>query len=706
MIRYALTIFLGACLLFQVQPLIGKHILPWFGGVPAVWTTCMLFFQSLLLVGYAYAHCMTLWLRPRAQCATHLVVLLISGALLPIAPAAAWKPTDSSFPIARILLLLLVSVGGPYLVLASTSPLLQSWFSKTHPGRSPYRLYSLSNAGSLLGLCAYPFLVEWMWTLQVQINVWSSLYGLYLVLCGFCALDLWREGQKEVGPAAKPDHNRIDTPLGNQSAPSSPNLFDMVLWLALSTCGSVMLLATTNRMCQDVASIPFLWVLPLGLYLLSFIVLFGREELYSRSWFSLAMMLAVGVEVVLRFYTLSLGISLQIALNSFVLTVVCFVCHGELVHLKPSARHLTLFYLTMSAGGALGGILVTIGAPLLFSEYYEFSIGLGASMVLLLVTYRRDHWKTLTGEEKQKQRWRLALYGLAVVIVTVGSMWSLSVAMDKPGVEQLTRLRNFYGSLKVERRDGQDEQLSRVVMAHGNTIHGMQFEKEEKHQIPTLYYTYNSGVGVAIQHHPRRSENRPLRIGMVGLGAGTLCCYARQGDFLCFYEIDPLVVKLSREYFTFQEDAIRRGADVKVLLGDARIVMERQAAKGERQEFDILVVDAFTSDAIPLHLLTRECFELYFQHLKPSGILAVHISNRHLDLRPVVKAASLRGNCEVAWIVEESGEFAIGSEWGLVTRNTTFLADPTVQLASQTWDDELPLLELTDDYSTLFQLLR
>ncbi len=706
MIRYCVTIFLSAFLLFQIQPLIGKYILPWFGGTPAVWTACMLFFQTLLVVGYAYAHGMAR-LRPRTQMIVHIAALIVTALLLPITPGAEWKPVDASNPTGRIFLLLLVSVGGPYVLLSSTAPLLQSWFGRVEPGRSPYRLYALSNAGSLLGLFAYPFLVEPTLAIGNQTWMWSMAYAAFLCMCTLCALDLWNtssgSGSRETsGPRTLTSSATDERPL---------SISAILLWLALSACGSIMLLATTNKMCQDVASVPLLWVLPLGVYLLSFIVMFGHEDWYSRRWYGIGMLLAVAAAGVLAMNNVSLGLVTQVMLLTFILAMCCFLCHGELVQLKPSARHLTVFYVTIAVGGALGGVLVSLVAPLAFVGYYEFNFGLVACIGLLLLQFRRQRWAGLTGWPLRKEHLKTAAAAVVVSVVMLGSMWNLSAATSGGNSKVLAMSRNFYGSVRVLRRDRQDPRLDRIVMAHGNTIHGVQFQSPDKRGTPTMYYSPDSGVGLAIRQHPEFVKHqRPLRVGIIGLGAGTLCCYAREHDVYRYYEIDPLISQFAEEHFTFLSDARQRGADVQTWLGDARIVMERQLADDQPQQFDVLVVDAFSSDAIPLHLLTVECFDLYRRHLAADGVLAVHVSNRHLDLRPAVRSLAIADE-QALWVkvdcdaeqLRRAGDTASVSEWILLTHNEQFANDAAVQAAHKPWPQNLPTVRLTDSFSSLFR---
>ena len=716
MTRYCLTIFLSAFLLFQVQPLIARYILPWYGGSPAVWTTCMLFFQSLLLLGYAYAHGIVRWWTPRVQCVMHSAALVATLFVLPIAPRSEWKPTEAADPTWHILLLLSLCVGAPYVLLSSTTPLIQSWFSRTHAASSPYRLYALSNVGSLLGLLTYPLLVERFMPLELQANLWSVSYAVFAVLCVASAVQLLLPGATSVTRSWQVDagHNlRADqTP----ACAKTPGVAVALLWLSLACCGSVILLATTNVMCRDVASVPFLWVLPLALYLLSFIVCFDREQWYKRDLFGVLLIASVSVHVALCYYRPETSVWLQIAHFSFLLTVCCFICHGELVRLKPAARFLTHFYLSVSAGGALGGVLVTLVAPAVLPDYYELNAAIGACVVLLLLMYRLDRWQGMDGVTLRADIRITAGAGVIALIAVALITWAM-VSGTTSGVSGsiISMKRNFYGVLKVYSRFADTPENCQIIMAHGTTVHGFQFQDKRKRQVPTSYYARQSGIGVAIDNHPQYvAGQRPIRLGVIGLGTGTLACYARAGDYVRFYEIDPAVVELSDKHFTFQQDARRRGADVEVYLGDARIVMERQLARGATEQFDILAVDAFSSDAIPVHLLTWECFEVYARHVKQDGVIAFHVSNRHLDLAPVVRKLAERGRRQSLLMrlrptpsEDKLPTSAAGaSDWILVTNNDQFIHNTVVQDAHTPWrPDAWPPVLWTDDFSNLFQVL-
>ena len=708
MVRFGVAIFLSAFLLFQVQPLMGKYILPWFGGGPAVWTICLLFFQVFLLMGYTYAHLGSSILTPRMLAVVHLVLLAASLLLLPIAPSSGLlEPGPEDAPTRQILTLLVLTVGPAYFLLSSTGPLMQRWFSNSFPGRSPYRLYALSNAGSLLGLLSYPFLVEPLLALENQIAVWSGAYLAFVVCSGWSAVraGLWRGA--ELRPAedgAAPDSSRegVLTAGISELHDEPPTATTVLLWLGLSAMGSAMLLATTNQMCQDVAAVPFLWILPLAIYLLTFILCFGHESRYDRRWFGLL----VGVMVPLALVMMVLGpeapLVNHLVVYSLTLFACCMVCHGELVKTKPHPRHLTLFYLTVAAGGALGGVAVALIAPQVFTGFWEFPAAMAGSAALTLVAwYRARAWKPYLN----RPYWILApMTGMAFAVVT-----SLILIAVGTGHEAVVRSRNFYGVLRLT-RESYGDQDERLVLTNGRVLHGSQFVEEEKRSWPTAYYGRQSAIGLAMEHHPRRlaaqSEERRLRVGVVGLGAGTIAALARPGDYIRFYEINPDVVTIAERYFTFLKDT---PAVVEVVTGDARVQMEAEVARNQPQSFDILAVDAFSSEAIPIHLLTRECLDTYWWHVRPEGLLLFHISNESLNLEPVVRGLARQSNRRALYIPNE-GDTAQGvstASWMLLTSNRDFLDLAEVQRATKPPPDpQAPPLLWRDDFASLWQVLR
>jgi hypothetical protein len=703
MLRYAASIFLGAFLLFQVQPLIARYILPWFGGTPAVWTTCMLFFQLLLLLGYLYAHLVISRLKPRAQAIVHSLVLVASIATIvlmavawgtPIVPTAAWKPQTSDLPVLRILMLLGVAVGLPYLVLSTTSPLLQAWFSRTQAGASPYRLYTLSNAGSLLALLTYPVLVEPHLALRAQAGMWSWAFVAYALMAIYCAAVLWRLNPS---PDPKPEESEASPA---DAAP--PTTWLKVLWIALPAGASTLLLATTNQLSQDIAVVPFLWILPLGLYLLSFILCFDNEKWYSRRAYMIAMTVALPVMAYVMLKGIEFPIVAQAGVYAAVLFICCMVCHGELVALKPSPKYLTSFYLAISIGGALGGLFVGIVAPLIFNSYWELQIALVfcAAVGIGVLLYHKQPWAPLSKPLG-------AVFGLAAVVILAAPVYNDRDTTVLPG----SRSRNFYGILQVEEFSKGDAAKARYVLRHGRIWHGWQFLNPARRRLATSYYGTNSGVGLAIACHPRRLSPNPadrsLRIGIVGLGTGTLATYGRPGDYLRFYEINPAVPKLSDPgaFFTYLGDC--RGK-VDIAMGDARISLERELAQHDPQRFDVLALDAFSSDSIPIHLLTLECMKIYLAHMRDSdGIIAVHISNRCLDLRPVVYKLAEALNLSAA-LISAPGvtDVSYHSDWVLLSRDPAELAYPDIAAAT-TKPTDLPKVGVwTDDYHNLFQIIK
>lgn len=716
-VDFALAVFLGAFLIFQVQPLMGKYILPWFGGAPAVWTTCMLFFQAMLFAGYCYAHFSVSRLTRSQQGLLHGGLLLATLVLLPIIPSSDWKLVDAEqTPTLRILLLLLTAVGGPYLILSATAPLLQSWYHAAG-GKSPFRLYALSNIGSLLALVSYPIAIETNFNSATQAMVWSGTYAGYALLCGWCALQ-WkkRAGQPAEDLTSEPSSADFDATEGSpKTAGSEPAIqaistLQVILWLCLSACGSLMLLATTNELCQDVAPIPFLWVLPLALYLLTFVICFEHERWYHRDFWGVCLIVGViGACVVhlSKANVQSIPISVLIFVYAFVLFVTCMTCHGELTKLKPHASQLTLFYLAVSLGGVLGGLFVALVAPAVFDRFHEFPLGIILTCVLAVAT-RRFEDASATG----KDPWRAVLIpATSLSILAAISAVCLTVATG-PNETLLEARRNFYGTLRVTRMDVDEPQKASRSLAHGSTVHGKQYEAEEKKGIATTYYSRGTGVAYAVESHPIRENGGKLNVGVIGLGCGTLSSYMSEGESLTYFEIDRTVLEMADKYFTFNQDARRRGANISVDIGDGRLLLQRKSDAGESYQFDLLVVDAFSSDAIPVHLLTQQCFELYWQHVKPNGILAIHISNRHLDLSPVVRTLAARFEKSAvlfqnALLRDARREHGQASDWVLVTSNDEFMEKAKQDDAYSPWkQDTFTQILWTDSFSNLLQVLR
>lgn len=744
---YALTIFLSAFLLFQVQLIMGKYVLPWFGGTPAVWNTCMLVYQVLLLAGYAYAFAMANRVDGRGQVRIHVALLAFSLAVIavlgflwktPLTPGAGWKPESGGQPVWQITVLLGATIALPFFVLSTTGPLLQSWFGRTHAGRSPYRLYALSNLGSLLGLVSYPFLIERWLPLEQQAWVWVAAYAVFVAACGGTAWLVARAGGGSVPPTATSDP-------GHEPAPS---LDQRVLWLALAACASVMLLGTTNLLTQEIAVIPFLWVLPLCLYLLTFIVCFDSDRWYRREVFHPLYFAAALGALALLSRGPGAAVTAQLVGCSLALLAVCMVCHGELVRMKPSARHLTSFYLTIAAGGALGGIFVVLVAPRIFTFVWEFQLGLVGAGALLIAVLLRDQtswlhrtpwWATglvllgvialpqIRGVSSAAWWGPLALgqnYSVVVVAaIAVGALVLMS-PLAKTGARADARLfagclavavfalgyvaymqqatwhkgiyhaRNFFGVKSVlQDRNG-------LWFKHGATLHGLQPRPQKFRQEPTLYFMRKAGIGLLLDHYPRPAQGG-LRVGVVGLGIATLAAYAREGDYYRYYEIDPQVSALSlgpKPMFTFLRES--KGT-WDLAMGDARLELEREQERGKPGEFDILVLDAFASDSVPVHLLTREAIELYLRHLRgPDSVLAFNVTNRHVDLAPLLQR--IAREYKLGFVLLERPS----SRWVLMSANENRLKIPEASPYVRPVPYREQLRLWTDNFSNLFDVLR
>lgn len=722
MSAYVIAVFLSSFLVFLVQPLVGKYILPWFGGSPGVWTACLLFFQLMLVAGYAYAHLLTTWLHRSRQVIAHLLVLGLSLLFLPMIPSSTWRSATVEHPTGAILALLGFTVGPLYLVLAASAPLLQSWFSVSFPNRSPYRLYAVSNVASLGALLSYPFALERALYLRQQCHFWSLLYlafALAIGICGFVVHKKWKAGsaaQVLSGSANLPPLQplSVETPTSQTDESRSPSVLDSMLWLVLSACGTIMLMATTNQITQDVVPVPFLWILPLSLYLLTFIICFDRPGWYVRDVYIWLFVVSLILLVIRSYIHQQLQVHWQIAAYSLNLFAACMCCHGELVARRPVPQKLTHFYLSVAIGGALGGCAVALAAPMVFNDFHEFVMGNIAIILLLLVCGRITDIEQLVRRHGKK---RAVVVGMAAAMSVGGLLVAVSsVANDlrNGNGSFLVSARNFYGVIKVQKNDTDQPSQARILMSHGTTMHGWQFLDDRKARTPTSYYEYDGGVGKAILKHPKRQSDTPMKIGVIGLGVGTLSAYARPRDEVVFYEINPLVIQLCEAYFSFIRLAKADGASITVHLGDARLLMEQELNKNGSRRFDVLVVDAFTSDSIPMHLLTRECFDLYWQHLAPDGVLAVHVSNRHVNLQPVVYQHAHRRQVPALLVKrtkdpsKQTDAAVTPSEWVLMTTDTSL----TCQLRNIEGVTELDgqrhgnLPEWTDNYSSLWGVLR
>ena len=713
MAYFAICIFLSAFLLFQVEPMIAKLILPWFGGSSAVWSTVVLFFQVLLTGGYAYAD----WLlrKTRRREIFHLVLLGVSLVLMvvlgfvwksPITPSANWKPLGSDSPIWGIFRLLFISVGLPYFLLSSNSPLIQAWFDRTYPEKTAYRSYALSNLGSLLGLVTYPVLVEPYLTLSWQGRIWSIVYVLYAGLAAYGAVKALRVRTGGLYPiAVASDSAAASLPEG-----SRPGVKQYILWVALAATASILLLAVTSEITQEVAVIPFLWVLPMTIYLLTFVLAFSGERWYSRQIYLLLFFASSLLAGWALANSDNLSVFAQIGIYGLVLFSACMVCHGELYRMRPHPVHLTSFYLMVSVGGAMGGALINFVAPYIFRGFWELPLGLALCWLVFLVV-------TLNSKSTMPKRWVfIANEVLLLSALVIASVRSYQLIRSDLGNDLLIQ-RNFYGVLRVREKDfyavipipleGRNiTAYHRFALIHGVTIHGYQFHDDTLRDLPTSYYGKNSGAGLAILNDPNRGKG--MRVGVLGLGVGTLAQYGQPGDVYRFYEINPAVIRLAEGengYFSFLADS---RAKVEVIPGDARLSMEQELAAGRLQNYDVLAVDVFSSDSIPVHLLDEEAFQVYLQQLSPQGILAIHISNRRLDLVPVVwTLANHFGLARVLINDPGNGVITYPSSWILLANEPALLANPVIASRAESMDNYLSHVRLwTDDYNNLFQILK
>lgn len=693
---FGVVIFASAFLLFQAEPLIAKILLPRFGGAAEVWIVCLLFFQVTLLLGYWYADFLAARVSAGMQGRIHTGLLVVSVLSLPILSRSVWRASTGDDPVIHILIVLTVSVGLPYFLLSSTSPLLQAWYTRAHAGSIPYRFYALSNSGSMLALLSYPVAIEPSFVTRRQAIGWSVAYGVVAVLCAAVALR-WRDDSVAIAPSRE----------GAPEIPDTASWKTRTLWVALAACGSALLLAITNHITQNIAAVPLLWVIPLSVYLLSYILCFERAAWYPRGLFLRLLGIALGSMT----YALSpsfaaLPIKVSLPLYSGGLFICCMFCHGELARLKPNPSQdsslVTGFYLMCALGGAIGAVFVALIAPHVFRGYYELQVSLAACVVLVVMVNYRD-----PAGQSYKGKWQPAWIVLTAVAVAI--IASLGVTIHEQGKDVRLTLRNFYGVLRVidtsdsNAASNENPQASGAaprfrVLMNGTIKHGMQFLAPELRRRPTSYYGPNSGIGVALQSAERRG---PLHVGVIGLGAGTIAVYGRAGDRETFYEINPLDVRVANQEFTFLRDSPAR---IEIVMGDARLSLERQPP----QRFDVLAIDAFSGDSIPVHLLTRQAFELYFRHVKSDGVIAVHVSNQFLDLEPVVEAAASALDKE-ALSISNGDDYPDGifaTNWILVGNPEAFaeqpeLADAGAQLTASRRD-----VLWTDDYSSLFKILK
>lgn len=693
---YAVAIFLGSFLLFLVEPMAAKRLVPLLGGSAAVWTTCLVFFQSALLAGYLCAHWMATRLRRRLQ-ATVFTGLLLACILQVVLVLRANLEASTDSPILSVFRLLALLIGLPFLTLSATNPLLQDWYARggTTENASaipPYRLFALSNFGSLLALVIYPWIIEPRFSLREQGILWFSGFAVFALACTGIS---WFKAAKDRSGSAV-----IEAPVSGGQKEEKPRVWHRILWLLLACCGSLLLCAMTTHLSQNIAAIPLLWIVPLLMYLLSFIVAFSRGE-WMPGFFRFripVLNMSVGrfILVGLTFVTLGglvymldesmayIPLIVAVPLNCSALFIACLFCHAELHRLRPSPGHATAFYLLIAAGGALGSIFVGLVAPVIFPANYELACAVVfTSLMVIAVTWDRGYgWRIF---------WTVATLAIATILVFS--------YRKGDGENTVARVRNFYGILRVTNDPVPPYAGVTRILYNGTIRHGTQIFTPELRHTPTTYYSRDSGVGLALD---LCCGDRPRRVGIIGLGAGTLAAYGRKGDVFRFYDINPLVERIARHWFTYLSDS---GATIEVVPGDARLSLAHEPP----QNYDVLVIDAFSGDAIPVHLITREAVELYRRHLAPGGIIAFHVSNKYLDLLPVVDQEARNAKLEDAYIVsqdDEGGTGAYESDWVLVTGNAEFLSQDKVQDALYEITSNPRLRLWTDDYNSLLPVLK
>jgi spermidine synthase len=695
-ILYVSAIFLSSSLLFLVEPMAGKRLLPLLGGSSAVWITCLVFFQTTLLLGYLCAHAIATRLSRRAQLVAYGFLLALSLVQV-FANLNPHPHASTTRPVFSVLWVLAMLIGLPFLALSATNPLLQSWYAHGRvsgdkkSSAPPYRLFALSNFGSLLALLAYPVLVEPNFSLRMQTLAWSVGFLVFVVICGIIIASRRKvpdilDVEQQLSPATT-----ISEPAAPQAAAAAapsllpdvvPSPGERTLWLLMAACGSLLLSAVTSHLSQNIAAIPLLWILPLTIYLLTFVLAFNGGKIYSRRIMMGLLPSALGgVAYLIVDTTMDVPIMISIPLFCLTLFIGAFFCHGELYLRRPSTSFLTQYYLLIAAGGALGSMFVGVLAPMVFSGSYEMAWSLVYTAALAAALMWRQHWAW-------RIFWPAAAVGLLAVVV-------LQERADRENA--IVQVRSFYGTLRVTDEETEDAGRYRTLI-HGTIQHGTQFmASDELRRLPTTYYSRDSGVGLALDNC---CKGRPRRVADIGLGTGTLAAYGEPGDVFRFYEIDPRVEVIAKNVFTYLRDS---RAKIEIAHGDARLSMEAEPP----ENYDVIAVDAFSGDAIPVHLLTAEAIKLYQRHLAPGGIIAFHISNTYLSLAPVVQAQADHAGLHAILVTTEDNDDtgAFSSDWVLVTSNEKFLALPEIADASAKIELKQGLRLWTDDYSSLLPIL-
>jgi hypothetical protein len=674
---------LAGFLLFQVQLVLGKFILPWFGGSASTWLVCMLFFQVALLVGYAHAYAITLPLTIQRQAQLQIGILVLTLLLLPIAPSDNWKPADASDPTWRILGLLTVCVGLPYIALATTTPLLSRWLAHIAPNLNPVRFFAASNIGSFLGLLSYPFFFELLLPSMEQTRWWSWAYVLFAALFAACGLLT----------ISRASNSRITDTRALRTGNGDP----LLMWVLYSALGSGLLIATTNAITQWSAVVPFLWVVPLSAYLLTFVIAFGYPRAYQRALFGGAFLLLAGTSLALPVPEASFYLFTALVLQTATLFAGCMICHVEMVKLQPAPARLPKFYLAIAAGGALGGIAVVLGAPLLFKDYFEHPLVLSAIAVIAM-------WHMWPREGSSILRIAAACLAGAFFLNGLGKIFGEEIG----GNTLVERIRNFYGVVKIVRQLQDDPNEYTLGLFQAGIDQGGQYQTPGRRMQAICGFDLRSGLGYALAYHAKRragGPQAPLRIGVIGLGAGMIATLAREGDTLRYYELNPAVFNLTSRHFTFLKES---KAKIDVLLGDGRLVLERQLKAKDGQNFDVLVLDAFRGAAPPMHLMTKEAFAIYIGHLAENGILAVNFELDTFEVAPLHRGLAKQLGTNVRWFeTKEDGEYCQAPiSWAIYTQDQPFFEAPIVRRAVSSWrDDGKSELVWTDKDSNLMSIV-
>lgn len=670
---FVISIFISATLVFLIQPIVSKSILPHFGGGVSVWIACMLYFQFNLFVGYLYAHLLTHFLPKNLQIIIHVLLIIASFFML--------KMSFNEFTIAgdnqtlNIFAILFKSIFLPCMLVSASSPLLQYWYHLSKHSDYPYWFYSVSNIGSMLGLLGYPFLIELVLPMSTQKSLWVGAYFMYVMMCFTCLWILFK---------SKQDH------IQDEHLASKINYLNFIKWVGYSFLGCVILLAVTLIITNEVFNLPLIWLLPLALYLTTFIWVFSSSKRFDpflwKGLFVFFCMAFVYFQVVTKSTGFLSVINLLLLMFS-----ACMICHGQLKNLRPNNQQAPIFYLAMSAGGLLGGIMVNLAAPIVFNALWEFYLAIVFLLLYLLFC--------------NKTRSNFYLRAFDAVLITCTIMFGYYIYHSEWGTSYDYKHRNFYGIVKIYNQVTPDDKKYKIFK-HGLTIHGVQVISPQVKNVPNTYFHRDSGLGLMMQYMRKREP--AMRVGVAGLGVGTIAAWGRKSDQFTFYEIDQDIVTMANDYFSYLSDSL---GEMVIKHGDARLLLQQELNEKREPAYDVLILDAFSGDAPPFHLLTKEALELYLARLQPNGAIAYHISSRYFNFSPIIHAiAKAKGlNVMVLHVPGESKHSNSTSQWAIITRDQDCLdwmmankaekATVLTRTTSMLW---------TDEYNTLlpFILLR